>query len=131
MINIEAAPETANYLYPEDGLITHANHFEDRTGVQSEFEKLIPHTLYRASRMRRLLGRARTTGTLDVEAIQSALRDHFSRPSSICRHVDDDVPERSHNETIASLVLDLNERKMLATQGPPCQSAYQEFVVAE
>jgi isopenicillin-N N-acyltransferase-like protein len=131
MINIEAAPETANYLYPEDGILTHANHFEDQTNVQSEFEKIIPHTLYRASRMERLLSQARSNGPLDTPAMCSALRDHFSRPSSICRHVDEDLPERRHNQTIASLVLDLNQRTMLATQGPPCETEYQTFTVAE
>lgn len=130
MINIEAAPETANYLYPEDGLLTHANHFEDRRNVESEFEKLIPHTLVRSPRLKRLLSRHRDDGTLDRESMMSAMRDHFSRPSSICRHVDETLPERRHTHTIASLVLDLDERRMFATQGPPCEAEYQEFTVA-
>lgn len=129
MINIEAAPETANYLYPENRLLTHANHFEDRREVKSEFEKLIPHTLCRAPRMKRLLSRHRDDGTLDREAMKEVLRDHFSRPSSVCRHVDETQPERRHTHTIASLILDLNERRMLATQGPPCEANYQEFTV--
>lgn len=131
MIDIEAAPETANYLYPDDGLLTHANHLEGDGDVESEFEKLIPHTLFRGPRARRLLARARDDGTLDREAMKATFRDHFSRPSSICRHVDESLPERRHTHTIASLILDLNERRMLATQGPPCEMEYQEFVVAE
>lgn len=129
MINIEAAPETANYLYPEDGLLTHANHFEDRQNVESGFEKLIPHTLIRSPRLKRLLARHRDNGTLDRESMMDAMRDHFSRPSSICRHVDETLPERRHTHTIASLVLDLEERQMFATQGPPCEAEYQEFSV--
>jgi len=128
MINIEAAPETANYLYPEDGLLTHANHFEDRTGVESEFEKLIPHTLCRSPRMRRLL--KQESGAIDVSKLKSILRDHFNRPASVCRHVEEDLPERRHAETIASLILDLQERRMVATQGPPCETSYQSFTVA-
>jgi isopenicillin-N N-acyltransferase-like protein len=131
MIDIEAAPERANYLYPEDGILAHANHFEDRSGVESEFEKIIPHTLFRSARTRRLLAQhLEDGGEIDREAMLSVFRDHFSRPSSICRHVDEELPEQRHVQTIASLVVDLDERRMLATQGPPCESSFEEFVVS-
>lgn len=131
MINIEAAPETANYLYPEDGLLTHANHFEGGGGIESGFEKLIPHTLYRSPRLRRLLSAHLDDGGIKSDDMKHSLQDHFSRPASICRHVEAELPEQQHSHTIASLILDLNDRRMLATQGPPCESSYQEFVVSD
>lgn len=45
MINIEIAPEVANYLYPQDGLLTHANHFEDRSEVTVSSRNYSIHAL--------------------------------------------------------------------------------------
>ncbi len=125
MVNLEIAPETSNYLYPEDHLITHANHVEDRTSMSSEFEKLIPDTLCRAPRLKRLLSRHR--GEIDDEVLAEALQDHFGRPNSICRHPDEDEPELDRLRTNGSYVIDLSERRMLGTGSPPCETNYEEF----
>ena len=63
------APETAHYLYPEEGLLTHANHFEDRSDVRSEFERILPNTLCRAPRLKRLL--SASAGELGVTAVDA------------------------------------------------------------
>ena len=57
IINIEATPDYCAYMYPEDGLITHSNHLVRETRVTSEFERIAPHSLYRAKRLERLLRR--------------------------------------------------------------------------
>lgn len=128
MVNLEIAPEAVNYLYPQDNLLTHANHVEDRSTMNSEFEKLIPDTLCRAPRLKRLLSRHR--GEIDEEVLVDALRDHFGRPNSICRHPDEEDPELDRLRTNGSYILDLTERRMLGTGGPPCESEYQEFRAA-
>ena len=125
LIDLEAAPETVNYLSPENGILTHANHFEDQTDVESSLERLIPHTLCRGPRLRRLLEQER--GAIDVEVLKGALRDHFDFPASICHHVDPELPAEEHEQTNVSVILDLEDRSLLATSGPPCERAYRRY----
>ncbi|WP_251343014.1 C45 family autoproteolytic acyltransferase/hydolase [Haloplanus halophilus] len=127
LIDLELAPERANYLYPDDGVLVHTNHVEDTSSMDSEFEKLLPDTLCRAPRLRRLL----TEGTdrIDEATIRNALRDHFGHPNSICRHPDGDDHELDRLETGGSFVMDLTEKRLLGTNGPPCGHEYVEFQV--
>ena len=125
MLNLELAPETVNYLYPDDHLLVHANHVEDRSSMNSEFEKLIPDTLCRAPRLKRLLSNHR--GDIGTDVLTEALRDHFGRPNSICRHPDEDQPELDRLRTNGSYVMDLTERRLMGTNGPPCEHEYQTF----
>jgi isopenicillin-N N-acyltransferase-like protein len=127
MIDIEAAPETANYLYPTDGYLTHTNHFENRQKVESKFERVIPHSLVRKPRMERLFSRC--SGDVDDETLKEIFRDHFNYPASICHHVDENLPEPKQLQTISSVIIDLTNRRMLATSGPPCENNYHEFTI--
>jgi isopenicillin-N N-acyltransferase-like protein len=126
-IDLELAPEHVNQLYPEDGILTHANHFEGG-GVDSRCETLLPDTLCRGPRLRRLL--TQQAGEIDEEILTEALRDHFNRPASVCRHRDEALDERERFYTNGSYVIDLEERRLLATDGPPCEREYHEFSVA-
>lgn len=128
MLNLELAPESANYLYPEDHLLTHANHVEDRSQMNSEFEKLIPDTLCRAPRLKRLLSKHR--GEIGFDVCTEGFQDHFGKPSSICRHPNEEDPELDRLQTNGSYVIDLTERRMIGTNGPPCENDYVEFEVA-
>jgi len=127
MIDIESTPNESFYLYPDDGILTHANHFESGNG-RGSFEQLAPHSLCRGPRMQHLLGRER--GDISTETLKSVLRDHFNRPASICSHVDPDKPTHEIGHTNASVIMDLEERRLLLTQGPPCEGPYEEFHVA-
>lgn len=127
VLDLETGPEAYNALHPsDDGVLTHSNHFVDgdisRLGPTQEHGQT---TLYRAERVRRAL--AREAGDVDAETVAGALRDHFGRPGSVCSHVDRDRPEVEHMRTNASFVLDLTERTMLATRGPPCESEYVRY----
>lgn len=127
VLDLETGPEAYNVLHPDDdGVLTHANHFVDgdisRLGPTQEHGQT---TLYRAERVRRAL--AREAGDVDEATVTRALRDHFGRPGSVCSHVDDDRPPVERGQTNASFVLDLTERTMLATRGPPCESEYARY----
>ena len=128
LIDLELAPETANYLYPQDGLLTHANHFEDRSNVTSEFEKITPDTLCRAPRLKRLLEQHK--GEITIDTSKGALRDHFGKPKSICAHIDESAPKREQSRTNASFIIDLTERRIYGAYGPPCETEYEAFDVA-
>jgi isopenicillin-N N-acyltransferase-like protein len=123
IIDIEATPDYCSYIYPQHGLVTHANHLVRETRISSQFERIAPHSLYRANRLERLLRGG--GGKIEIETIQTALSDHFSAPASICRHPDLSLPEAKRVISVAAAVIDLNARTLYVTDGPPCQSAFQ------
>ncbi|MFC7157842.1 C45 family autoproteolytic acyltransferase/hydrolase [Halomarina halobia] len=127
-IDIESLPESATYLSPEDGLLVHANHLLGGTRTTSRFERLLPDTLCRAPRLRRLL--ENRSGDLSRERIQEILRDHFNCPASICRHVDEERPALERSATRTSVIIDPTGRRLFATDGPPCKAPYVEYAVS-
>lgn len=127
MIDIESTPEESFYLYPDDGILTHANHFESRQD-RGSFEQLATDSLCRGPRMGRLL--EQDVGEIDVGTLKEVLRDHVNHPAGICSHVDPDRPDHEIGQTNASVIMDLQERRMHIVQGPPCEGEYREFRVA-
>jgi isopenicillin-N N-acyltransferase-like protein len=123
IINIEATPDYCSYMYPEDGVVTHANHLVSENRIASQFERIAPHSLYRANRLERLL--RRDSGKIGVDTIHTTLSDHFSAPASICRHPDMTLPEPKRVISVAGAAIDLNARTLYITDGQPCQSAFQ------
>ena len=64
--------------------------------------------------------------------MQGMLRDHANRPESVCRHAEDQVMKDESDialETIASVVMDLDEGKMYLADGPPCCTDYEEHAL--
>lgn len=125
ILDIEATPDAQAYLYPIDGLVTHSNHLLAERRVASEFERIAPHTLYRAHRLDRLL--RRHLGAIDLSVVQAALGDHFGRPASICRHEDTSLPEAKRAISVTAIAIDLNERVLYATDGQICENPFQAF----
>ena len=123
IIDIEATPDYCSYIYPQNGLVTHANHLVCETRIASEFERIAPHSLYRANRLERLL--RQSSGKIGIDTIHTLLSDHFSAPASICRHPDTTLPEPKRVISVAAAAIDLNTRTLYVTDGPPCQSDFQ------
>lgn len=127
IISIETSPNAKRYLYPENGMVTHANHFEPGGAIVSEWERFVPDTLFRSRRFERHL--RPQFGAIDVDHIMAGLKDHFSYPSSICLHPDEN-PSGRQGSTISAVVIDLKQLRLLATDGPPCKAALQKFELA-
>jgi isopenicillin-N N-acyltransferase-like protein len=125
LIDLETAPEVVNYRYPEGGILTHANHFEDQTRVESRLERSSPHSLVRGARLRRLL--ESDAGAIDEAVLKSALRDDFCHPNGICRYASGEGGARGDYHTKVSVVMDLTERRLLLTDGPPRGTEYREY----
>jgi isopenicillin-N N-acyltransferase-like protein len=125
-VDFEAAPEGIGRLDPVNGLLTHSNHFVTQWGRPLDTGiAVFPDTLPRLERIEQLL-RPRV-GEIDVEHLFAALRDHSGLPDSICRHGDERDPVPTHMETSVSIVMDLDDRKVWITAGPPCESEYRLF----
>ncbi|QMV71793.1 acyl-CoA--6-aminopenicillanic acid acyltransferase [Comamonas piscis] len=85
-IDFECAPDEAFPLYPEDGMIVHANHWVSPVALAKLRDTGIPHvpeSFYRDWRVRKILqeqGRLLTR-----ESLKKALFDDFLSPYAVCR----------------------------------------------
>jgi isopenicillin-N N-acyltransferase like protein len=124
IVDVENLPNDLLFAYPQDGILTHANHFESpMLRVRDTGKGTLADTIFRSRRLRRLLESRR--GTLNVETIREALCDHFSYPDSICRHPDEQCAKVDQWQTLASIVLDLTEMTLRYTEGPACSGPYR------
>ena len=126
-LNVEAAPGDFTRLTvtgPEDGLLLHTNHLlHARPGVTDVSLWAMPDS---AVRLQRAHAVVRETGRSHA-ALTAMLSDHADRPGSICTHPDERQPRLDRSATVASVVMDLGERRMWLADGQPCRTPYREL----
>jgi isopenicillin-N N-acyltransferase like protein len=121
-IDFETTPDHVYTVYPERGLLTHANHFQSPVAQISGVAKYYTgDSLYRDFRARQLL--EHKIGNITVADIQSVLKDEFGAPRAICRYPHD-YPGHEPTMTIASLVFDMSNEVMHVAAGQPTRSSY-------
>lgn len=126
VIGIESTPDDFSVLQPQDDILVHSNHY-----LTERFEKgdwvygLLPDTYLRVHRLRRLMDLHR--GSLSVGVMMELMADHNNYPNSICRHIDEDKPQASHLETVASVIMVPEDRIIYLSYGQPCRYEYVEY----
>jgi isopenicillin-N N-acyltransferase like protein len=128
IINVESAPEAVNKLFPEDGVIAHTNHFCNpaSVGISQVIDEEWRSTLTRYDRISKLLAaRVSRQERLSPEKAKSILKDHDGRPDSLCRHPNLALAEDDRLKSLVSVVMDLEEKKIWATDGSPCENDYR------
>jgi isopenicillin-N N-acyltransferase-like protein len=116
IIDLELVPGDVGLLHPVGGLMTHANHIESALPVRDTLTDLGGSSFFRAARARRLLERG--------VSMQDTLADHAGFPHAICRHIDERDDEVERSETLYSVLLDLDDRRIGIATGPPCKADY-------
>lgn len=124
IIDLELVPGDVDWLNPVDGLLTHANHLETRLAVYDTIKDWGGSSLFRSARARRLLASSAAAGKVSEEDLIAVFRDHASYPQSICRHVDPVDADLDRSESVYSLLLDLDARRLALAAGPPCGHEY-------
>ena len=122
IVDLEASPDHVSRLDPEDGVITHSNHFLAAGHGTSLLEKIAPNTLARVDRMRRLLREG--GGPISFDRMRAAATDHAGAPYAICRHPDPAQPDAKRTMTVGAVLIDLDARTMHVANGPPCSNDY-------
>jgi isopenicillin-N N-acyltransferase-like protein len=127
-MDIEAAPDTCTSFGASRGVLTHTNHFLDPThlGVEEPHSERRLQSYTRLARIRELMDARRPLSVADV---QSCLRDHDNYPDSVCRHIHPDDPPEEACPTVVSAVMDLEERAMWLSDGPPCEHLYERVAL--
>ncbi len=124
-VDIEAVPGDLDVLLPDNDTLVHGNHILSVRlgGVRCLGAQAFPDSYVRLARARRLVEEHH--GRIDVGVAREILCDHANAPDSICRHLDDVVdPEGRRIHSVFSLVMNLEEREIELTDGPPCSSEY-------
>jgi isopenicillin-N N-acyltransferase-like protein len=128
-VNIEAAPGDFSQLFltfPSNGLMTHANHFESSDFQGRDLSLVVmPDSPFRLQRLRQTLGEY--SSGLEIEALQRTCADHSNYPLAICCHPDLRLDVYDQSATVASVVMDLNDRRLWLCDGHPCSTEYREF----
>ncbi len=130
-LNVEAAPGDFTRLYPqfpEQGLLLHTNHFLSPRLSPTQDVSLwaMPSSAVRLQRLRAgATGHKTATATLDD--FRLLLADHADYPHGICCHPDPDDHPLEQGATIASVLMDLNARRVWLAAGNPCQVPYAEL----
>ena len=127
VVDVELAPDKLRLISPENGFLSHANHFDDPR-VLGVYEPPNPRrhlSEFRKKRMETLLNEKTP---IDMLGIQNILKDHENQPQSLCRHCDDALPKSRQTITKTSMIMDLYEKKMWVTDGQPCKTDFEEFL---
>lgn len=85
-IDFECAPDEAFALYPEEGILVHANHWRSPVALSKLRETglaSVPDSLYRDWRVTQALAPKR--GRITVEDVKEALFDDWGTPHAVCR----------------------------------------------
>ena len=129
-LDIEAAPGDFTRLYPlfpENGVLLHTNHFlAPRIDPVDLSLWAMPDSAVRLQRLRAAM--AAKPPTLDD--FRTLLADHADYPNSVCAHPDPADHPREQGATIASVLMDLNARRLWLAAGHPCQVPYELVDVA-
>jgi isopenicillin-N N-acyltransferase-like protein len=128
-VDVEAAPDVVNEIQWQNGRIVHTNHFVDpaASGIEEPPNDWRYRSCNRFNRMQELIDSKHPVTIADM---QHYLQDHTNPPGSICRHEDPAAPVDEQYRTVTSVVMDLHERTLYITDGPPCQADFQEFQLA-
>ena len=128
-INLETSPEDIYFLYPENGVLSHPNHFESMvariklkdTGLGSSL-----CSLYRGPRLRRFL--EQKAGSITINDFKAALADRFGAPHGICRS-----PVTENNGgvtmTVATIIMDTKAQEMHVCKSPYNNEKYFTYSV--
>ena len=126
--DFEVHADTMRELGPgPDGRLVHTNHclHPDLGHVNDEqLDSLYGQTFDREERARALF--ADGTGPSSVATLQQMLSDHNGKPTSICRHPNDD-PRIGWQRSVVSVVMAPARGEMFLTRGNPCESPYERY----
>jgi isopenicillin-N N-acyltransferase-like protein len=122
-VDLEAHPGDVSVIYPEDGVLAHANHFIGDRSLTVKDNYLLdePSSINRYLKAQEMM---RTVKGHSVGSVKMILTDHYDHPTSICYHPTPGQNPDHLEETLSSVILVPEKRLFMATHGPPCSNEY-------
>lgn len=109
------------------GFMAHTNHYvaQELHAVEGDAGD---ESRVRLATAERMLAAGVAAGGDPVELVTRILRSHEpSAGECICGHPNRDLPVAEQGMTVGSLICDLDERRLYACAGPPCENPYRVF----
>lgn len=132
-VDLETAPGDFSRIFlefPEEAVLLHTNHYRSRAFDRRDVSLwVMPDSPFRLERLKAAVRRARPSLSLDT--FRTALGDHANYPSSICCHPDVRMDPHDRGATVASVLMNLDERRIWLADGHPCTMPYRELEVGE
>ena len=133
VVDVEAAPGDFGQLFltfPSGQVMAHTNHFTSPrfTGRDVSIWAM-PDSPIRLDRLQRAVEAPGFEPS--IEAFRLLLSDHANYPSGVCCHPDARMASYDQGATVASVLMDLDARKLWLADGPPCTTPYRELDYAE
>ena len=127
VLDVEASPGDFSRLYllypGDDGVVLHTNHFlADRFAGRDVSVWAMPDSPVRLQRLR---AGVRAAPDHSLATFRSLLSDHANYPSAVCCHPDARMPDYDQGMTAASVLMDLDARRMWISDGNPCTAGYR------
>ena len=113
-----------------DTYLAHTNHYDlaEMAGYEAVYHE---ETRTRLETARRLLAEGVARGDDPIELVARVLRCHEPAPdAAVCGHPDTSQPLAEQGQTVGSMICDLDERRLYACAGPPCENPYRVFEMA-
>jgi isopenicillin-N N-acyltransferase-like protein len=125
-VDVEAAPGDFSdlfLLFPDSDVFVHTNHFLS-PGFRGRDLSIwaMPDSPFRLDRFRRALVER---SALTVDDLQHLFADHANYPLGICCHADPRLATYDQSATVASLIMDIEARRLWLADGYPCESDYR------
>jgi isopenicillin-N N-acyltransferase-like protein len=101
--------------------LAHTNHYLSPELTELE-GSTSPGSRHRLARARAVIAEGLARSDDPMTIAETVLRDHDGSPRSVCSHPISDDP--SHGPTTASMIWELEERRMHVCAGRPCENRY-------
>lgn len=126
-VGLETTPDDVFWIRPQDGILTHANHFKAPAALAQVRDlgvRRTPETLYRDSRVEAVLREA--AGSITVDTFEAALADEYGKPDAVLRSP---APRPGGNlsATVATIIMDTTRRRMWLRPSPWKPGAFTEY----
>ena len=109
-----------------EGWLAHTNHYVSEAMAAFE-DSHEDESRLRLARADALLAAGIARGDDPVELVAAVLRDHAGSPDAICGHPGAHGPRPDESVTVASMICDLDNGRLYACAGPPCENPYRVF----
>lgn len=129
VVNLETTPgdhRGVTRQLPVNGALVHTNHFTSPLPDGQDLAELTAaDSFVRLERIEASI--AANPAPATVGSLRDALSDHEGYPDSVCCHFNADALDAERWSTVASVVMDLDERAMYLADGNPCEADYRRL----
>jgi isopenicillin-N N-acyltransferase-like protein len=114
-------------VFPDDGVLLHTNHYRSTAFDRKDVSRwVMPDSPFRLERLQTEVGAA---SAVSLDLFRRLLSDHANYPSGVCCHPDERMEPHDRGATVASVLMDLDDRRIWVSDGQPCTNPYRELAL--